>query len=446
MVAQLAGRPAPWVVAALSLAASAVYAVLGVGFVLDDWFTIRNAHFDGAWAAAGADQNLARPGAALVYALVFGPLGTHPLAVLALQASIGVGTALLLLDLLRRYLPAELALAATLLWVVLPNHTSLEVWASAANIALSLLLTLGGARLLVADRRGALPASLVLFVAGALCYEAIIPLAGALIVVLPWLERGRPDLRAIGGGVLSLGAVAVWIVVNWHPSKEVAKAVPDLSQVVPAHFGWGIAPAGLVSDLLAVGALIGIVVCLVRLRRPTTRGPAELAVLAGVAVIAVGVLPFVRYQYAPLGAGDRFSFVSSVGGALVWAGLLAVAWQARRELAVVGAVVLVGLAAVVRLDRAQTWSDAGADAVAIQQAVTTEIPAPDGVVVLGPEPIVRDNVAAFLDQSNVVGALQVAYDDESLRFGIAFSQEQFEAYPEERRFDLRTVSVLEPAG
>src|SRR3954468_5740901 len=75
--------PAPVLVALVSLSASGLHAALGPGFVLDDWFNLRNAAFGGAWSSAGTAQQTARPGAAVVYALVFGGLGRHPLAVLA---------------------------------------------------------------------------------------------------------------------------------------------------------------------------------------------------------------------------------------------------------------------------------------------------------------------------------------------------------------------------
>ena len=87
----VSGWGGPAAAAGLSLLASLLYAVLGTGYVLDDWFTLRYAHFDGAWAAAGPDQHTARPGAAVVYAVVFG-IGRHPLAVLAIQAAIGAAT------------------------------------------------------------------------------------------------------------------------------------------------------------------------------------------------------------------------------------------------------------------------------------------------------------------------------------------------------------------
>ncbi|HVN51596.1 MAG TPA: hypothetical protein VMT43_09195 [Acidimicrobiales bacterium] len=433
--------------AVLSLAASAIYAVLGTGYVLDDWFTLRNAHFEGAWASAGTAQQTARPGAAVVYAVVFGLVGQHPLVVLAVQAAIGAATAVVLVHLLRRFFPPWLALSSTLLWVLLPNHSSLEVWASATNIALCVLLVVIGADLLCARARWAQWAAIVSFALAGLCYEAVLPLAAAAIVVLPWLRRGRPDWPLIGGGAVALGGVALWIVTHWQPAKQVSKTWADLTQIVGAHLGWGIAPSGPVASILALVGLIGIAVAVVRVAFPSFRGasgPAEWAVVTGVAIAVLGTIPFARYLYAPLGAGDRFDFVSSIGGAMVWAGILTMLWSWRRPLSLVVAVVLVAAAGVARVERAVVWHEAGHDARAIQRGVVAAIPHPSGVVVVGPAPIQRQNIAAYLDQSNIEGALQLAYDDPHLRAGLAFSRQQFERYPPSQRFDLRTVSQLRP--
>ena len=90
------------------------------------------------------------------------------------------------------------------------------------------------------------------------------------------------------------------------------------------------------------------------------------------------------------------------------------------------------------------WHQAGHDARAIQQGVVATIPHPHGVVVIGPAPIQRQNVAAYLDQSNIEGALQLAYDDPRQAAGLAFTTRQFESYPASQRFDLRKVSQLRP--
>src|SRR5829696_1017661 len=114
-------------IVALAVSVATAYAIAGTNFVLDDWYTLRNAHFDGAWAAAGENQRVARPGAWLVYALIFGAIGRHPLPVLLLQSGLSLASALLFFLLLRRLVPQALAGVAACLWLLLPNHTSLEV-------------------------------------------------------------------------------------------------------------------------------------------------------------------------------------------------------------------------------------------------------------------------------------------------------------------------------
>jgi hypothetical protein len=82
-----------WSLAALVGLLAVPYALLGVGWVLDDWFVLRNAHFDGPVAAAGREQWLARPGQGAVYALTFGLVGPHPLAIYAIQVVLAATTA-----------------------------------------------------------------------------------------------------------------------------------------------------------------------------------------------------------------------------------------------------------------------------------------------------------------------------------------------------------------
>lgn len=419
--------------------------MLGPGFVLDDWFTLRNAAFDGAWSSAGVAQQTARPGAAALYALMFGVIGPRPLAALALLALIGAATAGLLVVLLRSFFPETIAVGAAVLWVVLPNHVSLEVWASTVNIAASVLLTVAaGVVMLRWDIRWlAVP----LLVAAALCYEAVIPAAAALVVVGPWRARGRIDWPLVGASGAALLGVGLWIMSHWHPAKHVSSTTADLTQAVAAHLGWGIAPEGVLASLILVVGLLGLVLALGRLALPSWRdstGPAERAVLAGVVVIVLGTVPFVRYTYAPLGAGDRFNFVSSIGGALVWAGILSMAWVRRRAVFVVVVALLFLGALVARGQRSVLWHRAAHDAVAIQQAVVSSIPAPEGTVAIGPEPIQQQNVAAYLDQSNVSAALQLAYDDPAQRAVLTFSQEEFDRFPAAERVDIRPLSMLRP--
>jgi hypothetical protein len=436
-------------IVAVGIVVYALYGVLGPGFVLDDWYTLRNAEFDGAWAASGVDQRSARPGAWIVYALVFGVIGRQAHVVLLVQAVMGIATAVLLYSLVLRLATPLIATLTALLWLVLPNHTSLEVWASATNIALATLLVVWGAWLLASPRSGGArqAAAIGALVASALCYEAVIPLAALVVVVVPWLTRGRPDWRVVLWGGAGLTAAAAWIVANWHPAKDVAREVADLGQMVGAHVGWGIAPEGMVSDLLTLVAVVGVAIATGRLAMRSTRSTcdaAEWSVVAGLVVIVTGTLPFAFYLYAPLGAGDRFNFVSAIGGALLWAGLAAMVWRVRPALAWVGIGVLLAVGSVARVDRAVIWHHAGEDADAILAAAVEEIPDPDGTIVFGPKPIQQANVAAFLDPSNVRAAVQLAYDDPEADATLTYSEAEWDRSTPALRVDIRPVSQLDP--
>jgi hypothetical protein len=159
-------------------------------------------------------------------------------------------------------------------------------------------------------------------------------------------------------------------------------------------------------------------------------------------VVVLGTVPFVRYLYAPLGAGDRFNFVSSIGGALAWTGIAVMLWQWRRPLAVGLLAVVVGAALVARVERSVLWHRAAHDAVAIQAEARRTIPDPSRLIVLGPSPIQQQNIAAYLDQSNVVAAVQLAYRDPQAAALLTFSDAEFLGYPADQRVDMRSVSLL----
>lgn len=401
----------------LQVGAALPYMTKGPGFVLDDWFTLANAHFDGWLASAGPEQWRARPGAGVVYAFVFGVVGRHPLATVAVSTALCacIGVALWLL--LGRFLPPRLSFAISAMWIVVPNHGSLLYWASATNVAVALLLLLLGLLALDAQR---LALAVLLLAASVLCYEATAPIAVMGLIAVP-RSRGRSILAPLVAGAVTLGPVAVWMLVFFHPAKSGLSESPELGQLLAAHVGWGVFPkaqwtraAGLAATLIAVWTLVSAA------RRRTTFGPAPRLVAAGVAVILVGTAPFVRYFYAPLGAGDRVNVVASVGTALLWTGVLVAAadlgasllrrlplWAWRGPERVVGGV-LVGAVAigmmVANVEAASEWSRAGTDARAVLASLG---PLQPGEVVEIEAPLFRRNVSAFLDDSNVSSAVQL---------------------------------------
>lgn len=165
--------------------------------------------------------------------------------------------------------------------------------------------------------------------------------------------------------------------------------------------------------------------------------------VAGIAIIALGVVPFIRYFYAPLGAGDRFNVVSAFGGALLRGAIFETLRRFHRTIAISGAGVVLALAMVARWDRAQLWTDAAKDAVAIQHEVVRQIPEPGAAtIVIGPRAIQVDNIVAYLDPSNIGAALRLAYDDPTVLGRDASNPDDFLQTPAEDRVNVGPVIVL----
>jgi hypothetical protein len=422
--------------AALAVVVAVPYAVLGVGFVLDDWFALGNAHFDGALGAAGRESFLNRPGQGVVYALTFGLIGEHPLVHYALQVALSAVAAVLLYRLLLRFLGQGPALAIAALWVVVPNHGSLTRWASASMIIVGLVLLLVAGLLLTrADPRWWTDlAAAVLMAASVLCYEATAPAAAVAALALPRLASGRWRWRATLMGGAGVGAAMAWVLLHFHPSKESVDVTADLSQLFPAHFGWGVAPRPLLSVVVGLVGLAGLVTVLVRVR---TNRTVDWVFVTGILLIGLGTAPFLKYYYAPLGAGDRVNVVAGVGTALCWYAIGRLAWQWRRPLAAVaGAVVLVSMAAA-GLESDRTWHRAAREGERILAALPAETPA--GTIVVGPRPVQVRNVAAFLDRSNIEPAVQLRLDDRAAGARLSWSEQDFDSIPPELRIDVRAL-------
>jgi len=410
-------RWASFLVVALVVLIGATQAARGVGFALDDFLSLSNARFGGVWSAAGHDRGIQRPMDFIVFGLTFGMLGEHPMAHLVMLTVLRAIAALLLLALLRQLLTAQAAVLITAIWVLQPNHVSTELWSTASILDVALVGLLAG--VLLATRRPSRCRDVGIFVAlllGALTYEAIVFVGAFALLVVPWLLRKSIDWRAVIVGCTGLGLAAAWSLTHLEPSKhDAAKGFADLSPAIAAHFGYGVAPRGLGALVTIVAALIGLVVLSrAALRDAHARGLAMIAG-AGVVVIALGVLPYMRDNYEPEGGGDRANIVSSIGGAMVWGSLLLAAWAARRAIAVTGAVVLIGLGLVRRWEVGGAWRDVFTDARNIEAALAMADPPPGGVVIVEPPPPVCENIAVYLGSDMLTGLTRIAVGSGDVR-------------------------------
>jgi hypothetical protein len=414
------------------------YLLSGPGYILDDWFTLYWRWTRGVLGAAGPGQLRSRPGAWLTYLVEFGLVGRHPLVPALLLLVVAAATAALLYLVARRFVDRRAAAAITAIWIVLPDHSSLTRWASTLNIGLALLLVLAGALCLDGRLGRGDAAGTALLVAGALCYEAVLPLAAILTVVVParrtgaW-QPGRSALRLVplvltGGWMLSGTA---------HSSAE--QGWFSFGLLYPAHFGWGLVP-GAAGRILGVAALAAMAAALApwlvsglaRYRRP-----AGVLVGAGLALVVAGALPFARDPIAPLGLGDRANVVGALGAAVAWAGICQL--LVRRRVLLVATVAMLFIAwgsSDLRSDA--DFTAAGGDAAQILRAVgQTAAGRPAGTVVIGPAPRWHHGVVGLIGEEQE--AVRVANHDGSLSARVATGPADFEAADPRLRLDLRAV-------
>jgi hypothetical protein len=419
-------------VASLAAAAGLPYALRGPGFLLDDWVWLRNRRFGGLLATGGGWQVAARPGAWLIDTLQFGAIGAHPLPLYLLQLALNVCVAVAIVQVLRPFV-GRLAIAVALMWVLLPNHSSLTRWLTAASISVSLLLLLLGIDAVRRSTVAGAPvwrAVLLLCLAG-LCYEATIPAACVVALIVPILVTGRPRWRLTLAAWLPLVLIAGWMLL--HTPKHVDRAWLNVDAIFSSHFGSGLTPFPRAAPVLALGAAFGIGATVGRLVLSSWRsqtGTAERLVVAGLAAIAVGMLGFARFPNSFVGFDDRVNVVASVGAAMVWTGLLAQLWRWRIGAVVIACAWLIAVLPLhVRQDR--DYARAGGDAIRILDAVIRTFPREERLIVVGPYRPYRHDVPVLYSYVDAAPALQLE---------VAPTTANFDRFAPATRFDLRQLS------
>lgn len=403
------------VIGAFVLVRAGLYAASGAGLILDDWSIVVNGGLNRLWEDPNTTFALSRPGAWVLLTVVNGGIGAHPLGLLAVITLLQLTAAWLLYRVALRWVTPAVALAVTVLWLVMANHSSLTVWGPIIPALVALCLLLGGV-LALASGRWVLATAC--FCVAALCYETTLPAAAVATLVLPATPRVAWSRRAVT--LALLGAIGIWIAA--HPIYDVPLHLPALGVFWDAHFGRGLLGtdqgAPLVPTVLRLGTLAGIAWCLVRWwqgeRRP---GSGPWLVIVGLAVGALGALGWVTLdpQAAPLGVFDRILVVSSLGAAAVWAGILLTAWAHARVPTAAVAVVLLVVCVAGQVVTLGSWSRAGRDVEVLVDHVAglSQHPGAHDFVV-GPSPVRLDHhgVAGVYTEGFANDAATVAFGDD----------------------------------
>jgi hypothetical protein len=327
---------------------------------------------------------------------------------------VNVGLALTLYLVLARFVREPVALLVSAVWVLVPTHNSLSAWTGTSQVAVSLLMLLLG---LLALSHGRFLLGGLALAASILCYELTTPacLLAPLVVDTPllpvrtelrrrrvvWWER----LAALAMAVAAAAWAAAYSIYPFDPRW------PDLDSLWNAHFGIGLYGSTSTSNWVVVataGLVAGAAVfALVRwLAGDRGRDAGPTLVVYGIGLMVVGLGVSITLQTSPLGFGDRLHAVSSIGSALVLAGLLRMIWAHGRATALVAAVALTFVLAIGQVVSLRSWSQAGHDVQAVLRHLDT-FPNPDETdFIVGPAPIPRNGV---LGAASPFGGADMAY-------------------------------------
>lgn len=405
------------------------YLLAGPGFFLDDWRNLARLDTVGWMRAAEASKFASRPGAWSVETVLYTVLRDHPVWWVLALVVLSAATAMALFVTLRRFVPRHWALAVVVVWVLLPNHTSLRVFANTTPMTVGLLLLVIGVWCMDDGRLvlGALAAS-----AGGLCYEVMLLPALSAVVALHLLRgRGTRRQAVVAAAIVVTTGCLMLIHPTYNPGTA-RRGTP--APILAAHFGSGLTEHGPLAAILAVTAATGIVVGLVRfVRGERSAADAPWLVVAGLGVMVVGLATFaLKWPTGVRGAADRNFVVSSVGSAMVWVGCARVLCGRSRVAlgAAAGAFALIVVPTNVTYQR--QWADGAQSTRAMIEAVDCRYdgrPPPD--LGVGPNVPVDGDVRAihqfFLEDATRVVA------GHPMTFVVTESQEEWEDRPVDRR-------------
>ena len=349
-----------------------------LGFYSDDWDILgklQRAHAQGGWAIAEVLQvSPARPLHGLYAALLFWAFGRDPLGYhLVNTAILAASVVLFYLLLVRLRLGRREALAAALVFVVLPQLSTIRVWFASFQVTLSLALMLASLHCQLSFARSARLAWGALgLVAAALslaAYEIFAPLLAGFALALAVAEVRKRHVRgwrsiiapAVVAALLAAALLFKMIVssragslTQWDRYVRGAWQLvrPDYDWRVDSslnifaaldmHFwrvitGWASAAGDLLAGRLGPSAVVASAAAAAlafwRLRmaqpgEPRSVGP---MLLLGTATFVLGHALFVivpAIVFTPTGMGNRVLVGAALGVAMILAATFAIAARA----------------------------------------------------------------------------------------------------------------------
>lgn len=388
--------------------------LVGPNITADDWVWVRNGEFLGWWDAGGTRQ-VGRPGAFALYAIVFGLAGPHPLAHLLVQVALWAGAAVAVLVALREVLAQRTALLVVVLWLVLPGHTTLELWASTSQAWVAVGLLAVGVRQVARWARGSAPlwpALLALGMAGAF-YEVAFVAVPVAVGLVDRAVSGQWRRRVAAWAALACAPAAIWSLVS---ASVYGDAIDTTERFWVEHLGGplSLGLSGLDRGIAILVLLVGLLAVL-----PLARGYVAASeedrwlLIGGLALVVAGTLPALRSYTLPYGMGNRLTAISGIGAAMFWVGALRpyrTRLQGPLPRVVVALVLLVSVA--IRVDHVTEWDEVGDQAASEAGRLAAELRRSGEKVLVEPEELAVEHLFYGLyDGWNATAAAQVTADD-----------------------------------
>lgn len=424
--------------------ASALPYLAHIGFYSDDWRLLadfQSADAQGSPAGLVAQNFAARPVQGVYLALLFKLFGLQPLGYHCVNAAvIAASLCLFYLLLLRLHVGRAQALAAALLFLVLPQLSTVRVWYAAFQIPLSLGLMLASLHCQLSFFRSRRTVSLVLAVLAALlsiaAYEIFAPLLAGFAAALAFLgwRTGRAGPKSSRAALIAaaslipliVAAIAYKVVVSGRtgPIGDAERYLAGLRQLVRPDYDWRTdsslnvfaalraefwAPirgwftaassilGGEVTALVLVLALMIAAVAWWRISSAANelRRPAAMRLrllLLGVAAFLLGhaaflIVPWITFSST--GIDNRMHVAAALGVAMVLASAISLAAglvPARHRGAALGATVaLIAALGFIRLSQVERyWAEARALQARVLAAAKSDLRAlpPHSTVIL----------------------------------------------------------------
>ncbi len=332
------------------------YLLAGPGFFLDDWRNLARLDTVGWMRSGEASRFASRPGAWAVEMVLYPTLRDHAGAWVVVMAAINAATSTALYLLLRRFTTEALAVAVVLVWILLPNHSSLRLFANTTPMVVGLGLLAAG--LLMADR-GRLVWGAVAISLGGMCLEAML-VPGLVGVVLVHRVRNVGTRRE--ARIAAAIIVATGLLMSIHPTYRPTELSGSPLPALRGQFTSGLTPNATLAPVLGIIAVVGTIAAAIawwRGEREVGEGPWLVA--AGFAVVVLGLVPFVlRLPVGHRGMADRSFVISSVGVAVLWVGWARVLLGRSRVALGAGAIALATVLVAANVRFQQDWAE-GAD-------------------------------------------------------------------------------------